>query len=196
MATYQAAANDEERSAVLKNRPLPDNEIERLNRLIDLYTDAAPTIDAIGKLMAFNGLHAKYIDVLVDHHAESSKLGDLSLQAIYAPGTTPLLKAILDHSPHTDVKGKAAFARANQLSNAQNSDKDEKRIEALANQTIELLGEKHQIAAMAKGLVFELKNLSIGKKAPEIVGKDLEDVEFQLSDYAGKVVILDFWGDW
>jgi peroxiredoxin len=49
---------------------------------------------------------------------------------------------------------------------------------------------------MAKGLVFELKNLSIGKKAPEIVGKDLEDVEFQLSDYAGKVVILDFWGDW
>ena len=61
---------------------------------------------------------------------------------------------------------------------------------------IELLGKKHQIAATAKGSVFELKNLIIGKKAPEIVGKDLEDVEFQLSDYDGKVVILDFWGDW
>ncbi len=37
---------------------------------------------------------------------------------------------------------------------------------------------------------------TIGTEAPEIVGVDLDGVEFKLSDYRGKVVMLDFYGDW
>ena len=44
--------------------------------------------------------------------------------------------------------------------------------------------------------VFELQNLRIGMVAPDIVAKDLDGVEFKLSDYRGKVVVLDFWGNW
>ena len=36
----------------------------------------------------------------------------------------------------------------------------------------------------------------VGMEAPEITGLDLDGVEFNLSDYRGKVVLLDFWGDW
>ena len=36
----------------------------------------------------------------------------------------------------------------------------------------------------------------LGTEAPEIVGVDLDGVEFKLSDYRGKVVMLDFYGDW
>ncbi len=36
----------------------------------------------------------------------------------------------------------------------------------------------------------------VGDVVPEIVGVDIDGVEFQLSDYRGKVVVLDFWGDW
>ena len=32
--------------------------------------------------------------------------------------------------------------------------------------------------------------------APETAGKDCEGVEFKLSDYHGKVVLIYFWGDW
>jgi thiol-disulfide isomerase/thioredoxin len=32
--------------------------------------------------------------------------------------------------------------------------------------------------------------------APEIEGEDLEGRKFKLSDYRGKVVVLDFWADW
>ncbi len=32
--------------------------------------------------------------------------------------------------------------------------------------------------------------------APEITGNDIDGIEFKLSDYRGKVVMLDFWGDW
>ena len=35
-----------------------------------------------------------------------------------------------------------------------------------------------------------------GKPAPDIVGQDLDGQTFRLSDYRGKVVVLDFWGDW
>ena len=36
----------------------------------------------------------------------------------------------------------------------------------------------------------------VGQLAPEIEGVDLDGVEFKLSDYRGKVVMLDFYGDW
>ena len=36
----------------------------------------------------------------------------------------------------------------------------------------------------------------IGNLAPKIQGEDLDGVKFKLSDYRGKVVVLDFWGDW
>ncbi|GEM_PF-827201 len=38
--------------------------------------------------------------------------------------------------------------------------------------------------------------LGIGRLAPEIEGTDLEGRPMKLSDFRGKVVLLDFWGDW
>ncbi|MBK7875391.1 MAG: hypothetical protein IPJ77_06515 [Planctomycetes bacterium] len=44
--------------------------------------------------------------------------------------------------------------------------------------------------------IFEIENLAVGKTAPEIEGEDVAGVAFKLSDYRGKVVMLDFWGFW
>lgn len=52
------------------------------------------------------------------------------------------------------------------------------------------------IGARAESTLFELRNLAIGKVAPEIEGEDLDGVKFKLGDYRGKVVVLDFWGNW
>jgi hypothetical protein len=52
------------------------------------------------------------------------------------------------------------------------------------------------VGQLAKGDLFELQNLVIGKTAPEITGKDQDGTEFKLSDYRGKVVVIDFWGYW
>jgi cytochrome oxidase Cu insertion factor (SCO1/SenC/PrrC family) len=38
--------------------------------------------------------------------------------------------------------------------------------------------------------------LNVGDLAPEIEGEDLDGRPFKLSDYRGKVVVLDFWGHW
>lgn len=48
----------------------------------------------------------------------------------------------------------------------------------------------------AERRLFEVEHLQVGCTAPDISGIDLDGVAFKLSDYRGKVVFLDFWGDW
>jgi peroxiredoxin len=43
---------------------------------------------------------------------------------------------------------------------------------------------------------FMVQNLMLGREAPNIVGKDLDGVEFELADYRGKVVAVVFTGQW
>ncbi len=49
---------------------------------------------------------------------------------------------------------------------------------------------------VATSELFELTKLQVGMMAPEITGEDLDEIPFKLSDYRGKVVMLDFWGHW
>jgi cytochrome oxidase Cu insertion factor (SCO1/SenC/PrrC family) len=39
-------------------------------------------------------------------------------------------------------------------------------------------------------------SLKVGRVAPDIEGEDVDGERFRLSDYRGKVVLLDFWGHW
>ena len=52
------------------------------------------------------------------------------------------------------------------------------------------------LGEQAAPALFEMNNLSVGKVAPEIAAEDIGGVDFKLSDYRGKVVMLDFWGHW
>jgi hypothetical protein len=38
--------------------------------------------------------------------------------------------------------------------------------------------------------------LEVGALSPEITGIDLAGQRFRLSDYRGRVIVVDFWGDW
>ena len=49
------------------------------------------------------------------------------------------------------------------------------------------------VAERANVALFEIRNLSVGKEAPDIEGVDQDGNRFKLSDYRGKVVLLDFW---
>jgi len=59
-------------------------------------------------------------------------------------------------------------------------------------------GTKHEttLGKRAGAALHELRDLVVGKTTPEIEGVDLDSVAFKLSDYRGKVVLLDFWGNW
>ncbi len=71
-------------------------------------------------------------------------------------------------------------------------------IEALFEQAARKYGDEKvpyagTVAEKAKAELFELRQLFAGKEAPDIEGEDQDGKRFKLSDYRGKVVLLDFW---
>jgi hypothetical protein len=51
------------------------------------------------------------------------------------------------------------------------------------------------VGRKARSELFDRRHLSVGKPAPEIDGVDQYGKRFKLSDYKGKVVLLDFWSE-
>jgi hypothetical protein len=49
------------------------------------------------------------------------------------------------------------------------------------------------VAQKVKAELFEFRHLLVGKEAPDIEGVDQDGKRFKLSEYRGKVVLLDFW---
>jgi hypothetical protein len=49
------------------------------------------------------------------------------------------------------------------------------------------------VGERARAELFEIRHLVVGKEAPDIEGQDQDGKPFKLSDYRGKVVLLDFW---
>ena len=123
------------------------------------------------------------------------KLGNLD------PMTESFLRAASE-SPHREVRGIACLALARLL-------KDEgARLENESEQLFDRITKvyadiKHPgpiggqtLGDVAKRELFEIRDLAIGKPAPDIEGEDIDAKKFKLSDYRGKVVLLDFWGHW
>jgi len=52
------------------------------------------------------------------------------------------------------------------------------------------------VGVVARKELYELRNLRIGKVAPNIEGEGVDGTKLKLSDYRGKVVALIFWASW
>jgi hypothetical protein len=53
-----------------------------------------------------------------------------------------------------------------------------------------------QAGKRAAAAIFEAESLVPGKVAPDFEATDVDGKTFRLSDYRGKVVVLEFWGFW
>ncbi len=111
-----------------------------------------------------------------------------------AEGADELLAKIVGATKHDTVKSWALYWQSVQI--GRNTPNDEQKAKAA-----ELLAAAEKIATgdLADRLMgprFAKERLQIGMEAPDIVGEDVDGVPFKLSDYRGKVVVLDFWGFW
>jgi hypothetical protein len=74
-----------------------------------------------------------------------------------------------------------------------------KEIETILEQTaakhgdVKLPDGDDTVGQRARAELFGIQHLSVGNEAPEMEGEDQDGQRFKLSDYRGKVVLLDFW---
>lgn len=134
--------------------------------------------------------------LLLEKFLDSKEIGQLcsSLADSQDPKTVEHLKNILEKNKHDDVKIQACLALGKQLGKVEATQPE--AVKYLERAMNEFPNANKNVKNMAKNELFELRFLSIGKVAPDILGKDLDDKSFKLSDYRGKVVLLDFWGFW
>ncbi len=143
----------------------------------------------------------KAIETLASDHAKSAAIVDVV--PFLANGTrfgaTKQVLALLDElvSNHADAncKAQALVTRGGLRLQMARTPEDRKSAEKDLRDVAGITKDA-DLLAQAKDALFEIENLQVGCKAPEIAGVDVEGVEFKLSDYRGKVILLDFWGFW
>ncbi len=99
---------------------------------------------------------------------------------------------------HPEIQARVLFERGRmvlgQPADAVSADQRDQALEDIA-QAKKLTKDKTLRAEMRAFDTTE-RGFGTGDVAPEIAGLDINGVPFRLSDYRGKVVVLDFWGDW
>jgi flagellar motility protein MotE (MotC chaperone) len=146
---------------------------------------------------------AAALEILARDHIESKDVADLAdfLGYSSSPKADELLKALEEKNPNREVKGRAVYARAQRM-RTHGHDRPgagreaELTLERVQKEFADVQTAQGTLGARAEGDLFEIRNLAIGKAAPEIVGEGIDGKPLKLGDFRGRVVVLDFWGHW
>lgn len=217
---YRQAADDEEQESVVVARR--EMEVEITNQVLGLTREREDENRNIRDLVWYinrikGDARENVFDELISEYGGSDRLTRLTSELGRASRPSEQnenwLRKLAQESSNERVLGNATFELANHLEKVRelaefsNDDYLSKRtgeeldeeIESLLNRCRdEFAGVnrgKIKIGKLAAAKLFAAR-IKVGKPAPEITGVDLDNVEFNLSDYRGKVVMIDFWGDW
>lgn len=198
-----AAKTEEERQKAFEKYPRPEAYVGRFLKLAEQHAQDPAAFEALSWI-AVNAGHTpeagKAFANLARNHVTSDKLGRVCQSLVYSSyeGAETMLKTIWEKNPHRAVQGQAAFSLGQYVKEHKKgaATEAEKILEKVIAQFGDLPHYRGTLAEAAQGELFELRNLSLGKAAPEIEGEDVDGKKFKLTDYRGQVVVLDFWGDW
>ena len=165
--------------------------------------DAVPLLAWIVRHGGLGKPVVEALETLAAEHTKSLHLGPvleiLPHLATYldTSACTTLLEGVLAASSPPELHARALVARATLVvSRADGVDDKQLAAAAVDLEQARKLTKDGPLAAATQQVTAEPRGLQIGDRMPEIAGFDLDGVPFRLSDYRGKVVVLDFWGDW
>ncbi len=127
----------------------------------------------------------------------------------YTQDSERLLRVLYTRGKRNDVRGVACLVLAQVLRRSADrlAPRDAKAAAKMHQESAQLFEEAADkyadvktafdgtVGSKAKHELFDLRSLSVGKTAPEVKGIDQDGKHFKLSDYKGKVVLLDFWSE-
>ncbi|MCA8976112.1 MAG: redoxin domain-containing protein [Planctomycetes bacterium] len=146
--------------------------------------------------------HKGIVERVVKDHVGSAGLdavlfsGRLFPRTAGAAETKAMLEAVLENNKNAQPRAWAMYLLGQMIRGDKEADDETKA------RGVDLLAQAESLAAgtdLADRIAaprFKQERLQIGMVAPEIEGTDPDGVAFKLSDYRGKVVVLDFWGFW
>lgn len=198
----QAAPREEQGKIYQNEYPDPTAGVVAITEIVKANpTDEASLGGIVWILSNSRGASADpaIFTVLEEHYLDDEKLVDAiaSLMRNPSPETRAFLKTASEKSENKTVRGMAIYALAIGIErDTSKSEEYTALIEQLVEDYPDLEFRGRSIAKSAEGKLFAAKHLGIGKPAPEILGQDVDGKQMKLSDYRGKVVVIDFWGDW
>ncbi len=171
----------------------------------------------VGTLRYF--LEPEETELVLRHHLANPKMGQLCFDLRYRPNeawSERILKEVAAKHPDRAVRGQALFALGDyhrngtrRFTHGKLTEAEEAERLAKAEQFYTEVAKDHatdptpdgktklgELAAHELTRLKNIPNLKVGKVAPEIEGEDVAGARFKLSDYRGKVILLDFWGHW
>ncbi|MCA9047453.1 MAG: redoxin domain-containing protein, partial [Planctomycetaceae bacterium] len=120
-----------------------------------------------------------------------------------APWSLPLdrfLRHLFNHCDNRDLQGTAGLKLVTCMSNSDDSTRLAAEIVSLLAELRDEFGEvtvgNQSLKDVAEGSLPQWRFQIPQAGTPDIVGTDVDGNPLKLSDYAGKVVVLDFWADW
>jgi hypothetical protein len=130
---------------------------------------------------------------------EPSSVALLCQRLRYTTDSERLLRVLYTKGKRDDARGVACLVLAQVLSGSAD-DKRRKESERLFEEAADKYADVKTafdgtVGGKARSELFDLRYLSVGKAAPEVEGTDQDGKPFKLSDYKGKVVLLDFWSE-
>ena len=198
----RALPREEQHEFYRSNYPDGAESVAAMEKLIAAHPEEPAIVDGIvfiARITRLAGIKSDYFKPLAEHHLDHDKLAELLPLLGYRPTeeSTQFLETVRTKTKSKPNKGAALYSTSLVLKRDPNRMKEYE--EVLKTLTTEHLDLKIGRREVVKAIVAEreaTKNFAIGKVAPEIVGKDVDGKEMKLTDYRGKVVVLDFWGDW
>ncbi len=192
-----------------------DDDIKKAEALMPTKEQYLPDLKKLVKQNNLDGaaLEASYFAIfgLDSEDAEFYKVIELNsgskklhpffdLAADNGPDSiVTILETILKVSPSKENQGLACFAlarRAMKTEGEQGEKEAEKYFARIEKEYADVKSKGQPLSDLIKGSLFELRNLAVGKIVPEATSTTLKGDAVKLSDYRGKVVVLDIWATW
>jgi hypothetical protein len=200
---YRAAKTDDERSKIVESKyPKPEKYTPRFLAYAEKNPDDPQAIDALLFVVGMSrggDDFKRALDQISTRHAASERVAPIVERLGFNgdPAAEAVLLTILEKNPSRQVKGQTCYALGQHYLYAGKPADAEKRFEEVAADYADVPGGyRGTLGEAAKAQLHEARNLVVGKVAPEIEGEDVGGKKFKLTEYRGKVVVLDFWGDW
>jgi thiol-disulfide isomerase/thioredoxin len=213
---YQAAKTKEEKEQVSKSlgrQSSAPTHAAAFAKLVKKYPSDPIALEALNWLLMRDpsgSATAEAANSLGDELIQSERMVDLCITLRHGAsrGSDELLRTLIVKNPHRSVQAQARYSQCLALkksldrspSGGESTALVRRQLESLLEGLIEQYGDVKDFSGTlgesAGAQLYELRHLSVGMAAPEIVGEDLDGRPLKLSDFRGKVVLLDFWGAW